>query len=154
MSEDNSTLHNEGTPVTPEPLNRSIAKGEREVNMKREPFRQLGKRLFTRLAELGVANVTVGFDGFGDDGQIEYMEAKLHETGKGLALKQASFEGRSLYSAIEELIYAQLDTSHKGWQNEGGSSGKYVLDVPHRKVIEKFAWRDEGAQEEPQGDEE
>ena len=140
MSEPNPTAAKSAEDALP--VEGSSEQPEQPQNQEQEP---LLKRIFDRLDELGVATVNVGFDGFGDDGQIESMDAKMKAEGHGLVLKRADFEGRPMYAAIEELIYGLLDTKHRGWQNDGGSFGTYTLDVARRELREKFDARAIGA---------
>lgn len=149
MSASNS---NTNTPTgQPQPPEGSPAWREEQRRQRQEQLRQLGERIFTRLGELGVSKISVGFDGFGDDGQIEYMRPTMQAKGTGIVLKRAVFEGRTLYKAVEELIHGQLDTGHAGWQNEGGSCGTYTLDVAARKIREKFVAREDGGHDASAG---
>ena len=97
--------------------------------------------LFAALAEAGVTTVEIRFDGAGDSGQIEQIEARAEEDSVELPATQvdtmridyASIEPISevkpLPDAIEALCYALLETGHGGWEINEGAFGEFSFDV-------------------------
>ena len=102
--------------------------------------------LFDALAAAGVTAVVVAFDGYGDSGQIESIEAK---SGDGIvampegAIKIASAvwdqiepdrSTVSIADAIERLAYDLLGDTHCGWENNDGAYGDFTFDVADRTI--------------------
>lgn len=102
--------------------------------------------LFGVLANLGIVSVTVSFDGYGDSGQIESVDAC--NAGGAVDLPQVDVEIAvarydedeperkcvSLSRAIEELAYDALSELHGGWENNEGAYGEFVFDVARRSI--------------------
>lgn len=97
--------------------------------------------LLDALAFAGVTRVVVSFDGYGDSGQIENMEAQVGAdpvTMPGTAIeiaesvwdqpepKRASV---SISDAVESLAYDVLEKTHCGWENGDGAYGDVIFDV-------------------------
>jgi len=103
--------------------------------------------VFSALAGAGIATVTVIFDGCGDSGQIESIEAR-DASGADVPLPevtiaivaivwgQSSPEPRSMSveQAIEHLVYDALTETHGGWENNDGAFGEFVFDVPALEI--------------------
>lgn len=103
--------------------------------------------LFDRLAGSGIARIRVEFDGGGDSGQIESIEA---ETAAGetadfpaqpiaLRFHDRSDGDRHLIDhspreAVEVLAYDCLGLEHSGWENNDGAYGTFVFDVATRSI--------------------
>lgn len=97
--------------------------------------------LFQALANAGIASVLVGFDGGGDSGQIESVDA--HDANGPASLPTGSIERFSapwdpgepdsrmieVATAIEELAYDMLRNTHCGWENNDGAFGEFTFDV-------------------------
>jgi hypothetical protein len=98
--------------------------------------------LFVALAGVGIARVTVEFDGYGDSGQIESVDAigadgaprDLPAT--TLVIRRAVWgetepkcEEMTVAEAIERLAYDLLGGAHPGWEINDGSYGAFVFDV-------------------------
>lgn len=98
--------------------------------------------LFATLAGAGIARVTVEFDGYGDSGQIESIDA----IGAGgaprdlptiqLVIRRAVWgetepqaEEMTVADAIERLAYDLLGGAHPGWEINDGAYGAFVFDV-------------------------
>ncbi|KTQ96367.1 hypothetical protein NS226_08110 [Aureimonas ureilytica] len=97
--------------------------------------------VFNALALAGITRAVVSFDGYGDSGQIENIEAetadgpidlpdaRLHvlvaEWGQALPVEQ----DLSIADLIERLVYDYLGTTHPGWQDGEGAYGEFVFDV-------------------------
>ena len=107
--------------------------------------------IFDVLAEAGIRKLTVDFDGYGDSGQIDEVEAwstdQVWPTGaeripvpSGRKLQLASpVPGNppvemTLQEAIETLAYDYLEETHMGWENNDGAFGTFVFNVPDRSI--------------------
>ena len=96
--------------------------------------------LFAALAAAGIHRVTVGYDGSGDSGQIEDVEAwdagnesipfpadrkiQLASDNPDHPLPEQNLE-----AAVEHLCWDCLEI-HCGWENNDGAFGTFVFDVP------------------------
>jgi hypothetical protein len=94
--------------------------------------------VFDLLAEIGIHTVTVAFDGYGDSGQIEGIEAFVAERTPAVLPdnRPVRFRGEetSLREAIETMAYAYLEATHGGWENDDGAFGTFVFSVPDRMI--------------------
>ena len=102
--------------------------------------------VFDALTAAGLTIVTVCFDGYGDSGQIEDIEAKAGDD--VVALPPGNVEiaaaawGRaepvrtvmSIRDAIERLAYDFLEETHDGWENSDGAYGDFIFDVAERTI--------------------
>jgi len=100
--------------------------------------------LFDTLAAAGIAVVVVTFDGYGDSGQIENIEVQ----GETIDLPTAEIEFASVAwgnleitrhrlsvrEALEALVYALLEQTHCGWENNEGAYGEFTFVVADRTV--------------------
>jgi hypothetical protein len=98
--------------------------------------------LFAILAGAGIATVTVEFDGYGDSGQIDSVDA-IGKDGVVCALPATSItirralwgesepvsEEMTVAEAVERLAYDLLGGAHPGWEINDGSFGTFVFDV-------------------------
>ena len=103
--------------------------------------------LFDALEEAGIQLVTVHFDGAGDSGQIESIDA-FGVDSTSVELPEGMIEIRSplgdgsgvqtetmpVRDAIEKLAYDFLEEVHDGWENEDGAYGEFVFDVGERTI--------------------
>lgn len=97
--------------------------------------------LFAALTAAGITHVTVAFDGYGDSGQIENVDAfsgevlvKLPDTEVMIASASWGDPGISaqtmpLFDAIERLAYDFLASTHGGWENDDGAYGEFCFDA-------------------------
>ena len=102
--------------------------------------------LFAVLAPAGITRVTVTFDGGGDSGQIEAVDAFCGEETAALPDGEVTLSRRSYRSddvelvalsvpeAIEDLCYALLGQEHGGWENNEGGYGEFVFDVTADRI--------------------
>lgn len=102
--------------------------------------------LFGALAAAGITIVIVTFDGYGDSGQIESIEARDAQGDAALPEEQieiahAPWEGTeperrtlSVREAIEEMAYRLLGQTHGGWQDNEGAYGEFTFDVAARTI--------------------
>lgn len=99
---------------------------------------KLKTALLSDLTALGVASVTVCFEGYGDSGSIEevtYMDAS--NAGMPCPDAMIEIEGRdemALSAAIEELAYSALELHHPGWEINDGAHGELLIDVAKASV--------------------
>ena len=102
--------------------------------------------LFDALAAAGIEIVTVIFDGYGDSGQIENIEARAGDATMALPPHEieiaspvwgsSEIERRTqpVREAIETLAYAFLGQTHGGWENSDGAYGDFTFDVAERTI--------------------
>lgn len=120
---------------------------DRELRRLAEEVLPLNKiALFDALAAAGIETVTVVFDGCGDSGQIEHIEAKAGDLAVALPGDQieiacpvwggSEIERRtqSVRDAIEALAYDFLGQTHGGWENNDGACGDFTFDVAERTI--------------------
>ena len=107
--------------------------------------------LFDGLCLVGIAHVLVTFDGSGDSGQIESIDA-CNSTDQSVTLpaaqivfagidwqSKAPIERRlTLEQAVEELIYDLLADTHGGWENNDGAYGEFCVDARARSIHLEF----------------
>ena len=102
--------------------------------------------LFAALRDVGIATVVVTFDGYGDSGQIESIEARSSDGPADIPttpveIARLDFPATEperltepLGEAIETLAYAFLEQTHGGWENNGGAFGDFVFDVAEETI--------------------
>jgi hypothetical protein len=102
--------------------------------------------LFDALAAASIITVVVSFDGYGDSGQIERIEARngagevdLPCTDVELAVARYDEDDPDrqrlpLDQAIQQLAYDALADLHGGWENNDGAFGDFVFDVGKRTI--------------------
>jgi hypothetical protein len=102
--------------------------------------------LFGALAAAGITLIVVTFDGYGDSGQIENIEAKAGDAVVAMPAGEVEIAeaiwdqpepGRSTVSiadAIERLAYNLLEQTHCGWENNDGAYGDFTFDVAERTI--------------------
>lgn len=102
--------------------------------------------LFGALDAAGITQVVVSFDGYGDSGQVEHIEATAKDEIKPLPDGQitlsfaSSFnpepreEMLTLKAAIEAMAYDCLSETHCGWENNDGAYGEFVFRVADRTI--------------------
>ena len=102
--------------------------------------------LFDALAAAGITTVLVNFDGCGDSGQIEMIEAKAGDdviplpkvqieiASAGWGIATIDRQTRPLEEAIEILVYDVLSQTHGGWENNDGACGDFTFDVAERTI--------------------
>ena len=102
--------------------------------------------LFDALAATGITSVLVTFDGSGDSGQIEGINATADGEPAALptvdvAIATPAWDGSGLdhrtlpiADAIERLAYDFLEEAHGGWENNEGAFGEFTFDVGERAI--------------------
>ena len=85
--------------------------------------------LFDALAAAGITTVIVNFDGYGDSGQVERIEAGTADGDCALPAVEVEIasanwgsvaidrQTRPIREAIETLVYDVLNQTHGGWEN-------------------------------------
>lgn len=97
--------------------------------------------IFAALASATIVTVVVTFDGYGDSGQIESVDAgnaagdvSLPDVTVEIASPSYSNDGIDhrtlpLAEAIETMAYDLLGATHCGWENNDGAYGEFTFDV-------------------------
>lgn len=105
------------------------------------------------LAVAGITEVTIRFDGGGDSGQIEEIDARsgddsaeLPDTPVTLARceyhdEDVRYVSVPLPDAVEALCYDLLESKHGGWENNEGGFGEFTFDVAAETVTFDFNYR-------------
>jgi hypothetical protein len=123
--------------------------------------------IMAALAAAGIGSVIVRFDGEGDSGQIDAIEAYSCDTPSAdapdadlrlelpdrdlsqrvreydVATRQTDWVEASgtLRDAIENLAYALLEIEHDGWENNDGGYGEFIFSVPRQTITLTFNMR-------------
>ncbi|MDH7639210.1 DUF6878 family protein [Sphingomonas oryzagri] len=110
-------------------------------------------KLFALLAQAGITSLIVRFDGGGDSGQIEEIDARRGEeatevpTGDvellvtNYGADRAFAETQPIDRSIETFCYALLASAHDGWENNEGAYGEFIFDIAAGTVTLDFNYR-------------
>ena len=91
-------------------------------------------------------SMLVTFDGYGDSGQIENIEAKAGDAVVAMPAGEVEIAeaiwdqpepSRStviIADAIERLAYDLLEQTHCGWEHNDGAYGDFTFDVAERTI--------------------
>ena len=102
--------------------------------------------IFDALAAAGIVTVIVVFDGCGDSGQIESVDARDATSDVVLpnAMVASSWpsygddgvmqQALPFPDVIEKLCYELLGSTHGGWENNDGAYGEFSFDVATRVI--------------------
>ena len=102
--------------------------------------------VFDALAAAGITIVVVAFDGYGDSGQIENVEAKAGDEIVALPSGQVEIASAvwdqaepestatTVHDAIELLVFDFLGMTHDGWENSDGAYGDFTFDIAERTI--------------------
>ena len=102
--------------------------------------------LLDALKAAGIKNVTVTFDGYGDSGQIENIEATagaelIDLPSETIEIARAIWGSseierlvQPIRDAIETLAYDFLGQTQSGWGNDEGAYGDFTFDVAARTI--------------------
>ena len=108
------------------------------------------ERLFDGLLAAGITHVTVTFDGSGDSGQIESIEAWSGKTAVEFPATEIDYAALtwddpeveirqlSLEDVVEQLTYDFLSDTHGGWENNDGAWGEFCFDAAARCIHLEF----------------
>ena len=106
--------------------------------------------LFDALADAGITSVVVTFDGYGDSGQIEEIDARAGDRAIDLPVGTIDIaiprwgepdpERRAIgvAEAIEMLAYDFLRSVAAGWENNDGAYGDFIFDVAERTITLEY----------------
>lgn len=107
-------------------------------------------RLFDALTAAGITHVTVTFDGAGDSGQIESIDARAGDKAAGFPAAELPYaaltwddpevemRNLSLEEVVEQLAYDFLSDAHGGWENNDGAYGEFCFDAAARCIHLEF----------------
>lgn len=107
--------------------------------------------LFDGLRLVGISHVLVSFDGSGDSGKIQSIDAhndadhsvtlpagEIAFTGMDWLVEAAVDRRLILEQAVEELVYDLLSDTHSGWQDNDGAYGEFCFDARARCIHLEF----------------
>ncbi len=121
-------------------------KAAAQAKLEAELFTLNKAALLNALALAGVTRVVVSFDGYGDSGQIENLEAQAGDDavtmpGEVIEIAEAVWDQAepkrstiSIAQAVESLAYDVLEKTHCGWENNDGAYGDIVFDVEEETI--------------------
>lgn len=110
------------------------------------------------LAAAHITSVLVTFDGYGDSGQIESLEAKKGDATFDLPtmlIAWQEFDAQTetaisseiaLNEALERLVYDALRQTHCGWENNEGAFGEVRIEVGEGSVTLDYNQRFESSE--------
>ena len=121
-----------------------------EINQELQDTRRANReRIFDTLQKTAVAQIVITFDGYGDEGQIQGIEA-TDAAGNAISLpsdrveitsvswcrqeKTVQSQSMKLQDALETLCYGYLGELHPGWEDNEGCSGDFTIDVLKRTI--------------------
>ena len=116
-------------------------KAAAQAKLEAELFTLNKAALLDALELAGVTRVVVSFDGYGDSGQIENVEAQAGDDavtmpGAAIEIAEAVWDQTeptrssvSIADAVESLAYDVLEKTHCGWENGDGAYGDVIFDV-------------------------
>jgi hypothetical protein len=97
--------------------------------------------LFAALTAAGITHVTVEFDGYGDSGQVESINAYCNDQTVELPEAEITitsacwgdpgFVARAMTveQVVEQMAYDFLAGTHGGWENNDGAYGEFCFDA-------------------------
>ena len=109
--------------------------------------------ILAALAAAGVTHVIVSFDGGGDEGQIENVEAKAADVhvnipvgDVGIAVPvwdqpEPELRVMPIADAVEHIAWDCLGTTCFGWENGDGAYGDITFDVAAGSIVLDFNGR-------------
>jgi hypothetical protein len=111
------------------------------IQLEVEIFQTNKVTLFSALERAGVTKIVITFDGYGDSGQIEDVQAKAGDD--DITMPNAMIEfattvwgqpepersSVTVATAVESLTYDALERTHGGWENNDGAYGAIIFDV-------------------------
>ena len=134
------------TPEPQPPLSDWELKSQAHARLEAEVFTQNKAALLDALALAGITTVIVDFDGYGDSGQIEHVEARIGDEEACMPVgtidvvealwgeAERKCSAVNISAAIESLAYGALEQTHSGWENNDGAYGDIVFDVAERTL--------------------
>jgi hypothetical protein len=132
---------------------------DRELSALQDEIRPANKNgVFDALAKAGITGVIVAFDGCGDSGQIERIDAWIGDKPAELPAAQVEIatarwgspnvdrNALPIAEAIEALAYDFLRGTHEGWENNAGAFGEFTFDVTSRAITLDYNERFESSE--------
>lgn len=119
--------------------------GTKEVRLKAADDAELAGML-DALSKKGLARMTTGFSGFGDDGSVD-MPWQLVEGGQAAVEEKGIQPGRApagydLADHIQQWATEALNQQVLGWCNNSGSEGEIEFDAQNGKCEIRQTWYD------------
>jgi hypothetical protein len=114
-----------------------------EQQRRRDRLPAVKQRLCAALKARGIARVVIGYDGEGDSGQIDTIEARGRKGGPvrldrpiTIALGDADQPTRyeALEAALDAFAWLVLQAFHRGFENDDGGYGTIRIDVAKAKL--------------------
>ena len=120
------------------------------IQLEVEIFQTNKVTLFSALERAGVTKIVITFDGYGDSGQIEDVQAKAGDD--DITMPNAMIEfattvwgqpepersSVTVATAVESLTYDALERTHGGWENNDGAYGEFCFDASARCIHLEF----------------
>ncbi len=128
------------------PLSDWEMKAVARAKLEAELFTLNKATVLNALTLAGITRVVVSFDGYGDSGQIENVEARTGDDpvtmpAAAIEIAEAVWDqaepARSFVSiaeAVERLAYDVLEKTHCGWENNDGAYGDIIFDVAEETI--------------------
>ena len=128
------------------PLSDWEMKAVARAKLEAELFTLNKATLLNALALASVTRVVVSFDGYGDSGQIENVEAQaggdpVTIPGAAIEIAEAVWDQAehrrstvSIAEAVERLAYDLLEKTHCGWENSDGAYGDVIFDAEEETI--------------------
>ena len=129
------------TPQPAAPLSDWEMKAVARAKLEAELFTLNKATLFNALTLAGVTRVVVSFDGYGDSGQIENVEAQaggdpVTIPGAAIEIAEAVWDQAEpkrstvgLAEAVESLAYHVLEKTHCGWEKNDRAYGDIIFEA-------------------------
>lgn len=126
---------------------------ERLRQMRTEANRRNKSVLFDALRSAGITSVTATFDGEGDSGQIDTIDAYAGNDPAdfpemsipielvGWGQTEPRLNELPLREAVEALCYDFLAEEHDGWENNDGAYGEFQFNVAKATIELEFNGR-------------
>lgn len=107
---------------------------EREKNAREARARLV--EICKHLAQAGIVQVDLEFDGYGDSGQFESIRASdakgdVELADISLPPEPTNTTSTSLSDTLENICFNLLESVHGGWENNDGAYGTFSIDVPN-----------------------
>jgi hypothetical protein len=113
-----------------------------------EAFASNKEALFEALDRHGIATVTVSFDGYGDEGQIQSIEVdgntdavpNIRVSYREIHVDQpeAKVSDQPLEEVLRTLVFDCLAETHEYWEDNEGAFGEVIFDTANRSITLDF----------------